>query len=167
MKLIENIKEWLYSYKDEYKQSKKDRIMKKKFHDSIKQEANDRESFFNRNNLRTENDFSEVVQVFDIPEEYQLKGQQWQIMDKLNENSYFVSRYLRDELKFGDNLSQPDYYHIEDPSSGKPFSCKYLAIWTYKPLLQSKKKIYIVNSIISICSLGLISILITLGFILL
>ena len=33
-------------------------------------------SFFNQSNLRATNNFYEVIQVIDIPEEYQLKGQQ-------------------------------------------------------------------------------------------
>ena len=70
-------------------------------------------------------------------------------MDKLNEMSYFVSKYLRDDLKLGDNVTIPEFYHVEDPSSGKPFSCRYLAIWNYQPVLKSKKKIYIVNSIVT------------------
>ena len=70
-------------------------------------------------------------------------------MDKLNENAYFVTRYLRDELGFGDNITIPEFYHVEDPSSGKPFSCRYLAVWNYQPVLKSKKKIYIVNSIVT------------------
>lgn len=70
-------------------------------------------------------------------------------MDKLNEMSYFVSKYLREDLKLGDNVTIPEFYHVEDPSSGKPFSCRYLAVWNYQPVLKSKKKIYIVNSIVT------------------
>lgn len=148
MKLFDDIKNWWYSFKDDYHQFSKDKMIKKAFHKLIQSESNDRESFFNQSNLRATNDFYEVVQVIDIPEEYQIKGQQWQIMDKLNENSFFVTRYLRDELQLGDNVSVPEYYHIEDPSSGKPFSCRYLAVWNYQPVLKSKKKIYIVDTII-------------------
>ena len=70
-------------------------------------------------------------------------------MDKLNDMSYFVSKYLREDLKLGDNVTIQEFYHVEDTSSGKPFSCRYLAIWYYQPVLKSKKKIYIVNSIVT------------------
>lgn len=156
MKLIENIKDWWYKLKEEYHQSSKDKQMKKAFAHIIQEEANDRESFFTLNNLRTTDGFTKVVHVIDIPEEYQLKGQPWQIMDKLNENAYFVTRYLRDELGFGDNVSIPEFYHIEDPSSGKPFSTRYVGIWSYIPVLKSKKQIYIVNSIASALIAGII-----------
>lgn len=149
MKLIENIKDWWYSLKEEYHQYSKDKLMQKAFIQVIKEEENDRESFFTANNLRSTDGFTKVVHVIDIPEEYQLKGQPWQIMDKLNENAYFVTRYLRDELGFGDNVTFPEFYHIEDPSSGKPFSTRYFGIWSYTPVLKSKKRIYIVNSIVT------------------
>lgn len=149
MKLFENIKDWWNSFLDDYHQSSTDKLIKKAFHKIIQSESNDRNSFFNQSNLRATNNFYEVVQVIDIPEEYQLKGQQWQIMDKLNEMSYFVSKYLRDDLKLGENVTIPEFYHIEDPSSGKPFSCRYLAVWNYQSVLKSKKKIYIVNSIVT------------------
>ena len=128
MKLFENIKDWWNSFLDDYHQSSTDKLIKKAFHKIIQSETNDRNSFFNQSNLRATNNFYEVVQVIDIPEEYQLKGQQWQIMDKLNEMSYFVSKYLREDLKLGDNVTIPEFYHVEDPSSGKPFSCRYLAV---------------------------------------
>ena len=157
MKLIENIKDWWYSLKEEYHQSSKDKLMQKAFIKVIKEEENDRESFFTANNLRSTDGFTKVVHVIDIPEEYQLKGQPWQIMDKLNENAYFVTRYLRDELGFGDNVTSPEFYHIEDPSSGKPFSTRYFGIWSYTPVLKSKKRIYIVNSVVSALIAGIVS----------
>ena len=149
MKLFENIKDWWNSFLDDYHQSSKDKLMQKAFIKVIKEEENDRESFFTANNLRSTDGFTKVVHVIDIPEEYQLQGQPWQIMDKLNENAYFVTRYLREDLKLGDNVTIPEFYHVEDPSSGKPFSCRYLAVWNYQPVLKSKKKIYIVNSIVT------------------
>lgn len=156
MKIIEKIKDWWYSLRNEYHQSSKDKLMLKAFVRIIQEEENDRESFFNANNLRSTDGFTKVVHVIDIPEEYQLKGQPWQIMDKLNENAYFVTRYLRDELGFGDNVTSPEFYHIEDPSSGKPFSTRYFGIWSYTPVLKSKKRIYIVNGIISTLIAGII-----------
>ena len=70
-------------------------------------------------------------------------------MDKLNEMPYFVSKYLREDLKLGDNVTIPEFYHVENPSSEKPFSCIYFAIWNYQPVKKKKKKIYIVNSIVT------------------
>ena len=156
MKFINNIKEFYYNILEQYYIYNNDKKIKKIFDEKIKEELNEKESFFNNYNLRTLNDFKQIVQVIDIPEEYQLKGQQWQIMDKLNENTYFTTKYLKDNLGFGDNVTNPEYYHIEDPSSNTPFSCRYLAIWKYTPVLKSKKLIYTINSIITILSLSVI-----------
>ena len=73
MKLIENIKDWWYSLKEEYHQYSKDKLMQKAFIQVIKEEENDRESFFTANNLRSTDGFTKVVHVIDIPEEYQLQ----------------------------------------------------------------------------------------------
>ena len=154
MKLKERIENCWYDIKNQYQQFYKDKKIKKSFDKIIKDESNDRETYFNEYNLRSLNNFKQVVQIIDIPEEYQLKGQQWQIMDKLNENTYFTTKYLRDDLGFGDNVTNPEYYHIEDPSSNTPFSCRYLAIWEYTPVLKSKKLIYTINTVISTLGIG-------------
>ena len=52
MKLFENIKDWWNSFLDDYHQSSKDKLMQKAFIKVIKEEENDRESFFTANNLR-------------------------------------------------------------------------------------------------------------------
>ena len=152
----ENIIEWWFNLKSQYKQYFKDKKAKKQFPKVIEEENNDRESMFNKLDLRATDNFKKVVYVIDIPEEYQLKGQQWQIMDKLNETSFFISRYLRETLGFNDNIKTPSYYHIEDPSENNPLSCRYLAVWEVSPVLTSKKTIYTINSIISILSFLLI-----------
>jgi hypothetical protein len=156
-KLKEKIINWWFKVQEQYRTLKQDKKIKKLFPKLIQEEVNDPESVFNQYNLRTLNDFTQVVQIIDIPEEYQLKGQQWQIMDKLNENTYFIDQYLRKNLNIQDNLDRPEYYHIEDPSSNTPLSCRYLAIWKYKPVLTSKKTIYTINSIISVFTIGLIT----------
>ena len=154
MNIISKIKNCWYDIVDQYQQFYKDKKVKKSFNKIIKEVSNDRTTYFNEYNLKTLNDFKQVVQVIDIPEEYQLKGQPWQIMDKLNETAYFTTKYLRDDLGFGDNVKNPEYYHIEDPSSNTPLSCRYLAIWEYTPILKSKKLIYIINSIISVLGIS-------------
>ena len=160
MGLITNIKEKWYNIQDKYEQYLSDKKAKKRFPKIIKEVAEDRESIFNQYNVRYSDNYKQVVYVITIPEEYQLRGQSWQIMDKLNENSYFISKYLRENLEIGDNLSMPEYYHIEDPTMNDIPSCKYLSVWTYRPVLESKKVPYIINSVISITSIGIIGFII-------
>lgn len=156
MGLITKIKESWYNIQDNYKLYLSDKKAKKRFPKIIKEVAENRESVFNQYNVKYQNKYKQVIYVITIPEEYQIGGQAWQIMDKLNETSYFISRYLRDELGIGENLSYPEYFHIEDPTDNNTPSCRYLAMWEYRPALKSKKIPYIVNSIISISSIGII-----------
>lgn len=147
MKLFENIKEWVVDIKNIYLQSKLDKRNRELFKQTIQDEYNDRMSEFNKFNLRADNDYTEIGYVIDIPEEYQTRGQEWQIMDKLNENGYFISIYLQDKLGFREYVSEPSYFHIEDPNDTQNVSCSYLATWTYRPILTHKqlKKLYIIE----------------------
>ena len=158
-KLKDKILNFWYNIIEQYKLYRLDKKNKKLFPKVIEEENNDRDSLYNKYNLRSLDDYTKVVQIIDIPEEYQLKGQQWQIMDKLNENSYFTTIYLKDTLNFKDNIVNPEYYHIEDPSSNTPLSCRYLAIWQITPVLKSKKLIYIINSILTVLAVSILSII--------
>ena len=165
MGLFTKIRDSWYNIQDSYKQYLDDKKAKKRFPKIIKEVAEDRESVFNQYNVKYQNNYKQVIYVITIPEEYQIGGQSWQIMDKLNETSYFISRYLRESLGIGDNLSMPEYFHLEDPSNNSTPSCKYLAMWQYQPVLKSKKIPYIINSGISVSGIGIIGLI--LGLILL
>ena len=165
MGLFAKIKDSWYSVQDSYKQYLNDKKAKKRFPKIIKEVAEDRESVFNQYSVKYQNNYKQVIYVITIPEEYQIAGQSWQIMDKLNETSYFISRYLREVLGIGDNLSMPEYFHLEDPSNNDIPSCRYLAMWQYQPVLKSKKIPYIINSSIFVSSIGIIGLI--LGLILL
>lgn len=156
MGLITKTRDFWYNIQDNYRLYLNDKKVKKRFPKIIKEVAEERESVFNQYNIRYTDNYNLVVYVITIPEEYQTRGQAWQIMDKLNENSYFISRYLREDLGIGDNLSMPEYFHLEDPSNNDIPSCKYLAVWRFEPQLKSKKIPYIINSGITVGSLGII-----------
>lgn len=132
------IKEKIEETKNMFLQSSLDKENKKKFQEIIQEQFNDRNSKFNEFGLRTDKEFTEIGYVIDIPEEYQSRGKDWQIMDKLNENGYFVTMYLKKELGFENYVSNPKYYHIEDPSDETSLSCSYLATWNYTPMLQKE-----------------------------
>lgn len=151
-----NFKLRLYDIYDQYEQYKRDKKAKKLFYARLKEVSEDRESLFNQYNLTAINNYSQIAYVVNIPEEFQLKGQQWQIMDKLNEYTYFMSKYLREDVGIGENLSQPSYYHIEDPSANTPLSCKYLVIWEFEEVLKNKKVPYIINTLLAVFGLGIL-----------
>ena len=144
MGLFTKIRDSWYNVQDSYKQYLNDKKAKKRFPKIIKEVAEDRESVFNQYNVKYQNNYKQVIYVITIPEEYQIAGQSWQIMD---------------------NLSMPEYFHLEDPSNNDIPSCRYLAMWQYQPVLKSKKIPYIINSGISVCGIGIIGLI--LGLILL
>lgn len=157
MSIFKKISNWFHSVIAEYKTAKFDNITKKLFIDSVKSQISDRNSFFNMYNIRIDNDnYTQIVYPFSIPAEFQIAGQEWQIKDKLDETSFVVSRFLKTELGYNDYIEGPEYYHLEDPADTN-ISTSYIAIWNFKPVLKSKKKIYIINSIGSVIIIGLIT----------
>ena len=154
-KLKENFTDW----KNIYLQMKLDKANLEQFKKVIQDEYNDRRSQFNNFNLRADNDFSEIGYVIDIPEEFQTKGQEWQIMDKLNENSFFITEYLKKKLGFEDYVSFPEYYHIEDPSDdSSTLSCSYLATWKFIPGVDEETKKKFRNLVVKVVSSSVIAI---------
>lgn len=84
-----------------------------------------------------------------------MAGRDWQIKDKLDDNSYIVSRYLKTKLGYANNIDGPEYYHIEDPTD-EHASTKYIAVWNFVNQLKSKKLIYTINITTGIIITGLI-----------
>ena len=162
MNIINKIKKFFKSIKDCYKLAKEDKVNKKQFIEQVKSELNNRNSFFSQYNIKVDNDnYTQIVYNINIPPEFQFAGQDWQIKDKLDENAYIVSRFLRINWGYNDNIIGPEYYHIEDPTDMN-VSTRYIAVWNFTNKLQSKKPIYIINTISSIILVGLITTIICL-----
>lgn len=111
-------------------------------------------------NIRIDNDnYYQIIYPISIPKEFQVAGQDWQILDKLNETSYIVTRFLRTELGYSENIPDPEYYHLEDPTDNN-VSSSYIAVWNFENQLKSKKFVYSIISgtiIITLSILGLLS----------
>ena len=159
MKWFQKIKDYIFNIIVEYRISKADKKNKKTFISTVKSELEDRNSFFTIYNIRVDSDnYKQITYLINIPAEFQIAGQDWQIKDKLDESSYIVSRYLKTELGYINNINGPEYYHLEDPTDDK-VSTQYLAVWNFVNQLKSKKRIYIINTILSIIGISVISIL--------
>ena len=159
MNIFKKIKNYISNIISEYKLYNEDKRNRKSFIATVKSELENRGSFFSLYNIRVDRDnYEQVNYLISIPPEFQIAGQDWQIKDKLDENSYIVSRYLKNELGFGNNINGPEYYHLEDPADDN-VSTQYLSVWSFTNQIQSKKRIYIINSILSIIGISLISLL--------
>ena len=151
MNIFNYVKKWIVDTKNMCLQYNLDKKYKKQFQEVIREAYEDRESDFNKKfNLKTDNNFLEIALVIDIPEQFQIKGADWQIMDKLNESTYFVTMYLQQDLGFNGYVTYPKYFHIEDPASDGNVSCTYLATWNFAPKLTKKYKIKLLSRILGV-----------------
>lgn len=154
MNIFKKIKEYFTDTVLIYKQKKLDKYNLELFKKTIKDEYTDPESEFNSYKLYPASDYTYIAKRLDIPEEYQLQGVDWQKRDKLNEYTYFITIYLKDKLGFKNYISEPIFYHVEDanPTEDSGVSLTYLAVWTYKPMLQQKniRRIYVLSFIIMV-----------------
>lgn len=158
--MLSKIKSWFKKIKEQYRLYKEDKENRKLFVETVKAELSSRDSFFSMYNIRVDNDnYYQIIYPINIPKEFQLAGQDWQIKDKLNEISFIVSRYLKTERGYNKNINDPEFYHLEDPSDDK-VSTSYIAVWTFENQLKSKKTIYTINTIGSILSVSFIGYLI-------
>lgn len=158
MNIFKRIINWVKKIKTNYINAVEDIRNKKSFIAKVKADLKDRNSFFYMYNLKVDTDnYTQVIQVINIPREFQIAGQDWQIKDKLDETAYVVSRYLKTELGYNDNITGPEFYHIEDPTSDS-ISTEYLGIWNYVYRTKYHKTYYILNTVFVVLSLLLISI---------
>ena len=143
MKLFTKLKEFYYETWNMYRQIGLDKTNKKQFIKTITEECADQKSEFIKKNLKVGDDGESIVYITSVPQEVQNYGQDFVIMDKLNENTYFITDFLKRIVGFNEYVSLPEYYHIEDPSADE-VSLTYLVIWRFNPMVDDKlkKKLY-------------------------
>lgn len=164
MKLFKKIREFYFTTLNMYRQIGLDNKNRKLFTKSITEESEDPKSEFIKKNLKVGEDGESIVYVTQVPQEVQNNGQDFLIMDKLNESTYFITEFLKRMMGFNEYVSLPEYYHIEDPSSDD-ISLTYLAVWHYNPMIGKslKRKLYLYPVVIAL----IIALGVTVGAILL
>lgn len=139
MKWLENLKEFYYETVNAYRQIGLDKKYKKEFVRVIHEASADAESPFVKQNFKIGDDGESVFLVTSVPVEFQTSGQDYLIQDKLNENTYFATQFLKREMGGGEYITIPEFYHVEDPSS-EEISLTYLAVWRFNPMVDDKLK---------------------------
>ena len=135
MKLFRVLRDKYQQAGDFFRQLKLDKHNHELFIKTINEECNDRKSeFVTKYNLRLGDDGESLVLVTKIPVEFQTSGHDYMIADKLNENTYFITEFLKMKAGFFDYITLPEYYHVEDPASNE-VSLTYLAVWRFNPML--------------------------------
>ena len=140
MNIFKKIKEKWYEGINLFRQIALDRKNRKIFLDTIREETADPESdFVKKWNLKLGDDGESLIYLTSVPENFQSSGRDFMIQDKLNENTYFVTEFLKKICQGGEYISLPEYYHIEDPSSSE-ISLMYLAVWHFSPIIYPSLK---------------------------
>lgn len=167
------IKEFVSSALFEYSEYKRTKSEYERFKKTIKDLSFDRQSKFNELKLTVSEDGLKVEKRVDVPENFQISGEDWQIYDKLNENVFKSNLYLREELGFGDRMMSPEFWHVEDPEDTERDSCTYIAQWkmftdvSYHNYEIFQWMIVVVSTIIAMISWLCLPISITLGTVIL
>ena len=139
-KILNAIKDKFIDLIGLYRQIKTDRDMFRFYKETLESEYSDKESDFVKMNLKYDPDTHKIICVTSIPNEFQQSGHDYMIYDKLNENTFFITEFLRKTLEFNDYVSGiPSFFHIEDPTADD-ISLTYLAIWDFVPMIDSKLK---------------------------
>ena len=95
MKLFRKIREWYFETLNMYRQIRLDSKNYKLFLRTIREECNDPKSPFVKMNLKLGDDAKSIVYITNIPAELQTTHNDFMIQDKLNENTYFMTEFLK------------------------------------------------------------------------
>lgn len=142
------------TYKDVvniYKQMRLDRILFRRYKELLVDQFSRRDSEFVKIGLRMNDDMETISYTFKIPEEFQTCGQDWMIMDKLNENTHFITEFLKTKAGFQNYITPvPEFYHVEDPSTSD-LSLTYIAMWKFNPMIQGSLKTKAIIGLVAGC----------------
>lgn len=148
MSIFTNIRKTFQDTLNIYKQMRLDRILFRRYKELLEDEFSKRESEFVKIGLKLAEDRETLSYTFRIPEEFQTSGQDWMIMDKLNENTYFITEFLKTKAGFQNYITPvPEFYHVEDPNS-TDLSLTYIAFWTFNPMIDKELRIKAVSGLI-------------------
>ena len=125
-----------------YRQIGLDRKYHKIYMETLDSEFSDRESEFVKMNLKYDPETYNIMFMLKIPMEFQQTGQDWMILDKLNEDTFFVTEFLKKKAGFDNYITPiPEFFHVEDPTiDDGDNSPAYLAIWKFMPMINDKMK---------------------------
>lgn len=139
MAFFRKIKEFYYETMNMYRQISLDNKNRKLYLRTVREECIDPQSRFVKMNIKLADDQESLVYVTNIPAELQASRNDFMIQERLNENTYFISEFLRKDAGFANYISLPEYFHIEDPSSDD-ISVLYLAVWKFNPIVYPSLK---------------------------
>lgn len=139
MKLLSKIKENIMNTINVFRQIKLDNEYYKEYIDGMRKESQNMDSEFAKYDLKISDDGKFITFLVTLPEQF-ASATDYMIYEKLNETTFFITNYLKNNFGFGDYLSLPEYYHLEDPTNPNVASTSYLAQWTFQPMISFEMK---------------------------
>ena len=130
-KFWKTIKTFFYNFK----QIKRDKENRKLWIKEMNLEIADPKSKFNEFHMSMSEDYNTLSCIFNLPDDYQLVASDIEKYRKLNEYANIINRYINNTLNWGEYLTAPNFFHIEDADDNETQSCSYLAVWEYVPIL--------------------------------
>lgn len=140
MTLFKKIREWYYEYLNLLRQIRLDSKYRQVFLRTIREELADPQSKFVKMNLQMGPDGESIACLTTIPEEFQTHANDFMIQDKLDENTYFVTEFLKKITEGFNYITKPDYMHVEDPTTPNAISLTYMAVWHFTPMIYPSLK---------------------------
>lgn len=146
MKFFTRLKEKFRNIINVYKQIKTDDEYYKEYIRGMRAEAQNIDSEFAKYDLKISDDGKFITHLLRLPEQF-ISASDYMIYEKLNESSYFITEYLRNNLGLGMYVSIPEYYHVEDPTTPDVDSTTYLTQWTFQPVIEPEMKHRYMNNL--------------------
>ena len=122
-----------------YKQIRQDDVYYKEYLQGMRNESQNFESQFAHYDLKISDDGEYITHLIHLPSQF-LSATDYMIFEKLNDATYFITEYLRNNFGLGQYVSVPTFYHVEDPTTPDVDSTAYLAQWTFQPIIEPEMK---------------------------
>lgn len=145
--IFKSIKLEIQGFFENIKQIKIDKKNWEIWKKEIQAEIDNPNSNFHTYKMNISDDYKTLSAVLTIPENFQIGASDAIKYSKLNEESFYITKYIQ-ELNWGEYFYWPKYYYVESEldENDKPInakdqvSCTYLAVWDFLPIHKTYNK---------------------------
>ena len=122
-----------------YRQIHLDKKYHKEYVTRMREMAQDPSTDFVKLGIKVSEDGETLSSLVQLPNEF-IAADEYLIYAKLNDNTVFITSYLRENLGLNLYVSLPEFFRIEDPNKPDDISLSYIAMWNFQPMIEKKRK---------------------------
>lgn len=122
-----------------YRQINLDTKYRKEYRRRIRELAQDPTSDFVKFRLRISDNQETISCLIRLPNEF-IAADDYMIYERLNNDTFFITSYLRDNVGFDLYVSLPEFFHLEEPGRPDAIMLSYIAFWNFQPMIDAKRK---------------------------